>query len=267
MINTKTDRKNLYLSLDKLDLISKLRPLLEREYVLRLEDGRFIPRHASLAPDPPWIYVKTANARCDLYNKVFYQHLGHIHSRCRDCWKVVARPRTVVELFDLYELQREMGVPCKCGIEPRESVNGLYGGYFYNRGPEEGFERYKQVRKAVDEQISPDMGVILKRMCTEFELGTPPGGDGTHRPSDTIEDCTLEEIEWEKWVEDQFPRVGFESRQTDIQMAKVMRRWIHHAYQNGDNTYLEFTNGERLFNTVVTYHEKFMEGEQNGNTK
>lgn len=236
--------------------MTKLAPLLGNHgYVLRLEDAKFVPKLSALAEEAPWVYIKGANARCDIYHKVFYQCLSHIHSRCRRCWKVVVRPRSLVELFDLYEFQRIMGVPCKCGIEPRDSVHGLYGGYFYCRGEAEAQERWKQVRELVDESLSPKTSVILKRMCTEFELGTPPGGDGTHRPTTDIPRHIGEyELQWEYDIEQLFPPIGYRNPQPDYLTAHTMLKWIHHAYSSGDKSYKKFTGGKELFNRVVTYH-------------
>jgi hypothetical protein len=61
------------------------------------------------------------------------------------------------------------GVSCKCGIELRTYVPGLYGGYFYTNSREEGLKRLKQVRELVIMQISPKVPVVLKRYCTEYE--------------------------------------------------------------------------------------------------
>lgn len=253
MINTKKDRKNLYVNLSKLDLIKKLEKLLAGGgYILREEDGRFVPPRTAMGYDVPWVYVKSIEGnRCDLAHKVYAELLDHIPSFCRECYKVVVRPRTLEELFDLLELQVQMGVPCKCGIERRETVKGLYGGYFYCRGVEEGKKRYKEVRKLVNEHLSPETTVLLKRYCTEFEIGEYSKG-----PSNEYPDATWEDKEMELWVEDLIPRVGHPTEQPDHVRAHVMRKWIHYAYQNGDETYKLFTDGSPLFPGYITYHEE-----------
>lgn len=256
MINTKKDKSNLYMNLDKLDIITKLKPILERGgYYLRPEDGKIVPRFTAIAHNAPWAYVQTTpEARCDVYHKVFYKQLKHIHSYCRNCWKIVVRPRTLKELFELYEIEKEMGVPCKCGMEMRPTVGGLYGGYFYTRSKEQGIERYKEVREIVSERISPEVPVILKRYCTEFELG----GEGYEGqgPSDKIPDVTREEREMEKYIEALLPDVNYTTPQPKHVLANVMKRWIHHAFEHGDLTYLEYTGGKKLTKDYVTYHEE-----------
>ncbi len=252
MINTIRNRENLWVDLEKKDWVTKLDPLLKPGggYVLRPEDGAFVHRFPTLAHNAPWVYVQPdRRLRCDIYHRVFFPILNHVHSVCRECWKVVVRPRTVVELFDLYELQCRIGVPCKCGMEVRDTVHGRYGGYFYSRGKKEGLERYAMVRELVDEKISPDVPVILKRYCTEYEIGPDSLG-----PSDEMPDITPEEREWELEVEALFPPMGYGTKQPEWVSRKVMRDWIMHAYSTGDETYKTFTGGHPLFPPYVTYH-------------
>ena len=254
-VNTKNDRSNLYLDLDKLDIVNRIRPLLQKAgYKCRIEDGKFVPAYYQMGWDAPWVYVQhDPVGRCDIYHRVFYNLLDHIHSYCRNCWKVVVRPRTLVELFDLYEFQREMGVPCKCGLELRKTVEGLYGGYFYTRSKEEGLQRWAEVRELTDKNLSPEVPVILKRYCTEFELGGQHiKGQG---PSDQVPDVTPEEKQMEEYIEAMFPCVGGNSGQPKHIIAGTMKRWIHHAFEHGDMTYKHFTNGEKLTQDYVTYHD------------
>lgn len=246
--------------LDKLALVRKIKPLLERQgYIIRPSDSKFVPRSVSIAWDAPWVYVQSDPcARCDLYHRVFYNVLDHIHTYCRSCWKVVVRPQTVTQLFDLYEFQREMGIPCKCGIELRSTVFGGYGGYFYCRSKEQGLERYEEVRKLVDERLSNSVPVILKRYCTEFELGGEGGIKGKG-PSNQIGETTPEEKEMESYIESYFPRMGTSISQPKYLIADVMLRWIHHAWEIGDKTCLEFTDNVPLTKPYITYHEKEIE--------
>jgi len=252
MINTKKDRKNLYMKLDRLNLIKKFKSLLNQGYHLRMEDGKFEPNNPAMGEDAPWVYIQTVvEARCDVYHRVFFNELGYVPSYCRECYKVVARPRNLIEQFDAYEFMKNMGVSCKLGIEKRPTTHNLYGCYFYNRGLDEGLERYEEVRALVDEHLSKETPVILKRACTEFEIGPTAFG-----PSDEWPDCTEEEIKMEEYILANFPRVGFGSPQPDHLTASVMQDWIHHAYRYGDDTYKEFTDGGPLFPPYITYHDK-----------
>lgn len=241
LINTRKNRNNLYLYLTKLDLITPLKPALDNK-TLKIN----LP-----AWDSIWIYIHPdIAARCQVYHSVFFNQLKHIHSYCRNCYKVVVKPRNIVELFDLYERQKDMGTACKCGMEVRETTSSLWGGYFYNRGKEAGKEKYKEVRGLVDEYLSPETPVILKRYCTEFELG--PDGKG---PSDKTPDVTEEERQWELEVEAMFPQTGGLGGVQPVPIqAYIMRKWIHYAFKKGDTTYKQLTGGTPLMPPYVTYH-------------
>ena len=261
MINTHRHREQLYTFLNGLDLISKLNPVLNKGnqvggYKMRFSDGCFVPDNPRMNHDAPWVYIKAdPDMRCHLFHHVFFDCLKFVPSRCRDCWKVVVRPRTLLELFDLYELMKSMGVSCKCGTEERLTTSSLYGGYFYCIGKEQGVFRYNEVRDAVDEYLSPETPVILKRYCTEFEIG--PGSKG---PSDKLPEMTESEKRYEDYVMGYFPQVTEKGHQPDHAIATVMKRWIHYAYRfhkhTGDETYKVFTGGKPLYGPYVTYHDE-----------
>jgi len=249
-INTQIDRKHLYERLTKLDITEKIKPLLNAGiYIRRPSDGKFIAKNPVIPWNAPWIYTRTdPRARCGLYHTIFHQRFKHIHSYCRECYKVVVRPRNLVEQFDWYEVQRTiLDFPCKLGIERRGTVHGLYGAYHYFRGKEAGREGYKELRRLADKFLSLETPAILKRYCTEFEILN----DKTHEPSDKTPDITPEERDWEILIESQFAEVETASGMvgggypTDA-IAHVMKDWIDYAYMNGDPTYIEFTNGKPL---------------------
>jgi len=162
------------------DIISKLGPAMGGAgYQIDVETGLLTcPEY--IGYEIPWIVTKPPKGmHCrmlfSILFKIFGKELGAPPIRCQSCWKVVVKPKTVVDLMKLMWLQEgfkddDRIYGCKCGIEKRTYVNGLYGGYFYNRTLEEGHECYEIVKDAVDEQLGDDTKVILKRGCTEFEM-------------------------------------------------------------------------------------------------
>lgn len=257
MINTLQDRGELYYRLERMNLVRKLKSL--KGYHRRVEDGKYTPTIATMAESPPWIYVKPAEgARCDLYHQVFFDLLGMIPSRCRKCWKVVIKPKTLRDLFTLYEYERMCGYPCKCGIETRNSATSLYGGYFYCTSKEEGLARRKQILSFKNEMLEPGTPVYLKRCCTEFEVGV-----GAKGPSDQLPEMTKEELAYEEYVLNAFAPVTYAVMQPDDMIAHIMQMWIEYAYQyhkaTGDETFREFTGGKDLFDSCVTYEDSDIE--------
>jgi hypothetical protein len=215
------------------------------------EDGRIEARRR-LTPDLPWIGNKEmlqleSLDKCPIYQWFFSEKLGIIHSHCHNCYKIVVEPRTVKELFLLYDLQTALKMPAKCGVELRAYIPRLYGGYFYFRSLGEGKMNYPFIRNQIDMLLSPDVAVSLKKGCTEFEM--------KHGPSDKWE---IQENQYQ--TEKEFDEIYIEERsateQPDYLKAHIQHKWLYYAAEHYDMTYKEFTGGQALIPECksVTYH-------------
>ena len=231
------------------DIGDWLRGLLETgHWYWREADGKLAPQLKPGISETPWHHVRShPHLKCGLWHQIMFSIVGgklpgrkFVPSPCQSCFKVVVRPKTLRQLFELLKLQKQMDVPSKCGIEKRPSVHGLYGGYFYTVGMEEGLERYKQVRQKVDEWpgLGPDIEVFLKRACTEYEHAC---GD-----SDTWE-ITKDQVEIEGLINRWVVSDDIEHKQPEKLIEHTHRQWIEWAYANGDPTYADFTGGKPLY--------------------
>jgi hypothetical protein len=229
-------------------IIAKMKPYFAKgEYRIRVSDGKIVGNYRT-DPEVPWHYIKHSEwSRCHLWHNIFFDIFKMLPSECLNCYKVVVRPRTLKEHFALEELMYVLNRDSKLGIEIRPQVCGLYGAYFYNRGLDEGMERYKEVREAVSDIISPDIPVILKRGCTEFE--------SSFGPSDKWDWLIREgQVAYEKVLDEIF-EIPRETHTPTYLVDYVHAKWIQWAHQNGDKTYLEFTGGKPLFPGYVIYHD------------
>lgn len=106
-----------------------------------------------------------------------FKNFGAIPKYCFDCCKVLIEPRTVAELFKLLMVFEKFELPNdntrKCMCESRDYCSGTYKGFVYCRGVEEAKQVYGIARKAVSDDIAPEVPVSLKRGCSEFELAHP----------------------------------------------------------------------------------------------
>jgi hypothetical protein len=250
------------------DIVGMLRQLLDSgSFHLRPEDGKIKPSQISIAKDTPWIHVKhTANLKCGIWHQVTFNHVvmnlppgqRFVPRHCQSCWKVVVKPRTLQQLFNLLELQKELDRPSKCGIETRDSVSELYGGYFYNKSIEQGLNCYEAVKAKMTENpiLVPLLDevdgkgrttrIILKRGCTEFE----------HLLGDSrLWHITPEQEFVEDLIDNYFVDDGFSLSQPEHVIWSIKRRWIEWAFKNGDQTYLRYTGGKPLYPAYVTYHQ------------
>lgn len=244
-------------------LASKLR---SGELSLRGSDSKFI---ANLDVDwnSPWIHQKADYLKnCYLWKDIIFheiveKHLPASHQfvpvNCQDCYKVVVKPKTVEQLFRLEKIQEQFDGSCKCGIEIRPQVFGNYGGYFYNRGLEEGLGCYEKVRKLVDDNIEPDCSVILKRGCTEMEHNPAIG------PSDKWK-LTAEQIEFEIYLGQRFVNDLPALTQSDLVKIEVHQKWIERAYDVGDHTVFKLTDDLPLYPDYITYHHLLEEKNAKG---
>lgn len=243
------------------DLLDAIKSELGTSFIIPPDTGKVeeIKSLKSTKWDGEWIYTNPDPKRhCNVYTMAAEQ-MGFIPARCRECWKVVVRPKTLLQLFMLYDLQLKMSKEdpncwCKCGIERRPWVFGNYGGYFYNNSKEEGLAKYEWVRKEVD-KISPDIDVILKRGCTEFEqrFGASDQWDKMFKNNPMVEG-------WEGLIDEHIVVTKTSKKQSDLVRKHVMNTWIDFAYDRADPTVIKLNDGRPIFKPLVTYHKKIKEG-------
>lgn len=195
----------------------------------------------------PWHHINPDHERAKCGKLRFLvKAKSFIPKFCLSCWKVCVTPRTLRELYDLRDIMFEMVEDnprcfCKCGTEHRDHTPGkIYGGYFYTNSYEIGVERYKTVRRKISERISPDVDVVLKRYCTEFEVLLGPS-DKYERPSnaDAVEDMYLNIVEMD------VPRI----LQPDFALLETYSIWMHHGWRWGtkeDRRQIEIDHNEGM---------------------
>jgi len=251
-----------YEKLDEKDFLKRAFSLLENGNYRISADTGLITVDEHIAWNLPWIIIKHPEGmNCRLQHNILFnlykKDLGQPPIRCQECWKVVVRPNTIVQLFDLMALMEHNFKPMdelygfKCGIERREYVNGLYGGYFYNKSLDEGKVAYNIVKDVISKELGDDVSVILKRACTEFEQEF--GASDKWFISD-------EQRTNEKTILSLFDPGRAPQPQPNFVKIPIMKSWIRWACMCGDKTYLELVD-EPLHAKYVSYHDKEVEFE------
>ena len=244
------------------DLLDPFKEEIGVRYRIPPNTGKIeeVPLFKSMIWDGIWVYTNPDKERmCTLY-QTCHDKMGYIPPRCLGCWKVVVRPVNLLQLFMLYDLQLKMiekdpDCWCKCGVETREYVHANYGGYFYNNSKEEGLVKYKLVRKLVDEHISSDIKVILKRGCTEFELKQGPSDKWDEKFADNNQAKV-----WEGLIKEHVVVTKEGMKQSDLVKKHVMNNWIQFAWDRADPTVIGLNDGKPLVPPPVTYHQAIKEG-------
>jgi hypothetical protein len=265
----------LYNEIARRDILMMCFDLLKQGVLKQRDvDGKLEFNNPAPAWDVPWHFtVQKADLNCQLWSKVMFNVVFKkvpvsmqngtvwVPSGCQNCFKIVARPKTIKQLFAIVKLQKRLDIASKCGIEHRAHVFGNYGAYWYNRGLEEGLKNYKVVRQAIDEDplLGPDIKVILKRSCTEMEM--------TAGPSDKWA-ISKEQMEIEALVYSTFNIDNVERKQSRQAVDYVHARWIEYAYQWGDETVFEFLDPEKpIYKPLVTYHHQIEKPEKENNNE
>jgi len=237
---------NYWEYINRTNLVDHLKPFFENGTLKIRSDGNIEYNHRRNG-ESQWLHKKANSRFCALYHFVLFNIYGILPSFCMECWKIAVKPKTLKDLMTLHRMQKEMNVESKCGIETREFVRVPYGGYFYTESKEDGLEMYGIVRKKVDEMLSSDTDVILKRGCSEFELKF--GASDKWQQTDQmklIEKEVSKYFVWDKPV----------TNEPEFMIENTIKNWIKHAYKNGDDTYLEYTGGIGLYPPLVTYHKE-----------
>jgi hypothetical protein len=250
---------SLYKRVTQRDVVELLKPLLKGGWKLRPGDGKFQCNDFGFVFDTPWHYVKIDHfAECHTWFQIVFQVAqqnmkdAFVPSYCQSCWKVVVRPQTLKGLFALEEIQNRSPYSCKCGIEVRPHVFGLYGGYFYNRSFHDGLDCFQWVRTNVDAhpELGTNIPVILKRGCTEMEFKVGPSAEWKATPRQVALEERIDKLLLHDQVVQQLPPHITEH---------VHRKWVEFAYQYGDPTYAEYTGGLPLYPQYQTYHHNAYE--------
>ncbi len=205
-----------------------------------------------ITDETPWVHSPTqSNKQCGLDHQIIFNHFGIIPQRCMECWKICATIPDFATLLKMQTFQITYEGPCKCGIELRDYTPKHYGAYFYNYSFDEGRDRYKVLKEQIKDEVSPDVDLIFKRACTEFELIKGPS------PLWTLSE---EEMALVDMIETYVYDDPTNHRQDKILIDHVMMKWFIWAHSHGDMTYLPFNDGQPLWSSPVTYHEGDREG-------
>ncbi len=214
-----------------------------------LADGNW--QRPNIEPTPSdWVRAsRDASRHCRFYMGVMFNHVyrkQRVPAGCATCFKVKVVPKTLRELVALRDLGEAMPYTYKCGLdESAPYSSGIYGAYFYLHGVEAARAAYQVVRDAVNAhaKLGPGVTVFVKRGCTDYEVHCGPSDRYSFEPWQVeLEAALLSRIQLE-------PRPANDRKR----VMATMTHWIKTAYRLGDDSYLDFTGGRRLYPAVVHY--------------
>jgi hypothetical protein len=233
------------------DLVGRLQPYVDNQQLnYSFMGDEWISFSAASTTKTPWLFAKGIKGHlCHLMHGVYYGVFGCVPNGCfKHCWKITAcnkgikddvvRQLTMKDIMQIEQLQLDMDVPSKCGMDRRTYSPNLWGAYWYYTSLGEAKRYYNQVKGYLN-LIDPDINVTIKRSCTEFELALGPTTEWDSLDIDWVE----KEAVLDEWVFrlDQDP-----PPQQPLIKQNVKNRMLYWAHQHGDMTYKLFNRGNDL---------------------
>ena len=110
-------------------------------------------------------------------HKAIFNKFNIIPKFCFGCYKVQVEPRSIIELIKLLvvfdQIKLDKNNTRKCMIEMRQEVSGFYKGLIYCTSLKEAYQIANYLEKVVEEKISSELSVIIKRGCSEYPISFP----------------------------------------------------------------------------------------------
>jgi hypothetical protein len=201
-----------------------------------IKGNKIVFTFAETGIDLPWIFHKYSKERdCVRWHNIYFQLYGILPKECMHCWKVVARPKNLDQLFELDKLQARMvaegGLACKCGVDVRatETYKGIHLGFWYcpMNDLEGAKKHWRQIRERIRGALSLDTTVILKRGCTEMENEFGPSHLWKYTKENRMKEALLDST----IVLDQIRKP-----QPTLVRTHIYAIWINYAHRMGDPT-------------------------------
>ena len=226
--------------------------------------GRITPIHHSLDAGANWLFFGhvTALRDCHLWHQIMFNYFDIVPEFCKlRCYKVVTKVRNFLEAIQFYNAMLAsphhradlMPMHGKVGIDERYYSSGHFNAFVYCDGPDDAHVKYTAVRALVDDLIptGPDIPIIIKRSCTEFERKFGP----TNTPF--WQSMSPEELDIQHRLEDICDSELISAVQPDWIKNKIIAKMVRWANTVGDKSWLEYFDGPDFLTAhAVTYHEQ-----------
>lgn len=233
------------------DVVGKLQPFVNRHEIgYDFIGDEWLQMHETKETNTPWLVHKRSKGQlCHIFHTTYFGIFGCVPELCfKHCWKLAACNKGVKDdqvqqlcmrdVLDIEELQQELDLPSKCGMDRRDYTQNIWGSFWYTSSLDEAKEKYPIIRDGLD-KIDPNINLVIKRSCTEFELAIGP--------SDTWDDMERPWSEKEDVLNDWILRQDSQpEHQHELIKRNVKIKMLQWAYKHGDNTYRLFNEGNDL---------------------
>lgn len=208
----------------------------------------------------PWTFsTMCPDRKCGKWLSLYYEFYKILPPPCKQCWKVVYAPASVVELIEFQKFQEELKLPGKCGTEQRDYTSGL-GGYrafwyapFYD-GLKGGRKHFERIKSALIKKFGEDYILkreeagrfYLKRGCTELEKDF--GMSDTWDQIDHTPKYNLLESVWDD------PKDMTGEEWSPMKWTNYVR-WIEFAIAHNDRSAAEYLHTDKFGVQSIRYQD------------
>ncbi len=224
-----------YEELCKIEVLEPIIPILRPRPAWIDADG-VVQLYQKILPGSPWMQIRARTDRsCGKWKAIYFDYYKIVPEGCRHCWKVVWTGTTLDQLYKVKEIQEDMNVISKCGVETRPS-SGKLGHYqaFWYSSMKGGLDGARKLHREVADRFAKDkfLGgteIILKRGCTEMEH--------YYSPSDSW-DKLAEMMGWdrkEKLLDSSFT-APVSTQEGGALKTTTEKKWIEYAWEHKDPT-------------------------------
>lgn len=220
--------------------ISNINEILSSGYRID-ETGQMRPSRQGGSFTTPWVFHgQCIPTNCGIWNAIYFRRFKLIPKYCRTkCHKVVASARNMKELMQINDLMAYLvqvhNISGKCGCDRRTYTFGAWKAFWYFQSLQSGLEGLDIIREEIARNISPEIKVILKKGCTEFENPRMGG-----LSADKWGESTEADLELEHRLNSMFFLGEDRYIQPDWLKQKIMLTWFAYAYGMGDITVNEY---------------------------
>jgi hypothetical protein len=219
--------------------------------VIRRADGQFELADSRRLGLFLWPLSPRRAVHCGFLNRFLFKHAyaeSAVPLGCAACYKVKVVSRSLRQLMAVKDLAEALPYPTKSGPEIDNTENPHpYGTYVYLEGLEQARETYRTLREQIDahEKLGPDVSILIKRGCTNFERKCGPSDQYGFDPA-------LEAVE--KELSERYVKRP-QTSPVPVPLRNSLRliEIIKLAYRIGDETYKDFTRGKPVLPPTVTY--------------
>ena len=222
------------------------------------ESSKIIKRYKTeLVTERVQVYRNNSvDLNCDRHKAIFNK-FNIIPKFCFGCYKIQIEPRSIIDLIKLLiifdKIKLNKNNIRKCIVEMRPNISGFYKGLIYCSGLEEANQVSNYLNRVVNENISSELFVTIKRGCSEYPISYP-----NYKKINKVGEQPMNYNEDWKSIEEKYDSLNSIKSNIIIPTVSglnlhdilIIQNWIDYAKAIGD-TSVNLLNQTKIFSLKI----------------